>query len=354
MNQRSDPAGSSPPTITDATMMRRRSTDKDPSGTVRVLRWVSVIGLLLPVFLLAIVAWIEHTNILTRAERDGTKIVALFREQAGNLFTGHELILDMVVNRMQDRNSERIEFAKILLELEIMDKRLDDASEILLVDAGGAVLASTADVRLDQPPFAPDQKCFLELSKNEAASCISQPYTDSRSGIKLFSLSRRMEQGGVFSGIVQVAISADYIINLWASAAPGDHDIVTMFTSDGTVLAQSGPPSQAVSSLPDVGRALIDKIGQSVAGIIRAPLSTDGDDRITVYAMLAEHPVYVSLSLAKNEILKEWYIVLAVYGLVAGCFMAGAIYAFGIAMQRVRTFNSLLAASRRQSLGASD
>jgi Cache domain len=347
MNQRSQRAGSNPPTATQTTMMRRRSTDIDPSGTVRVLRWVAVMGLLLPVFLLTFVAWIEHSNILTSAERDGTKTVALYREQAGNLFTGHEIILDMVVNRMRDRNMDKPQFANILRELEIMDKRLDDVSEILLVDAGGAVLASTADVRPDQPRSAPDQKCFLALRRNEAASCISRPHNDPRSGAKLFSLSRRIEQGGAFSGIVQVAISADYIINLWASAAPSEHDIVTMFTSDGTVLAQSGPLSQAEVGQPDVGTALINKIGQSAAGIIRAPLSTNGDDRITVYAMLAEHPVYVSLSLAKNEILKEWYIILAVYGLVAGCFMAGAMMALSIALRRMRAFNSLLAANRR-------
>jgi hypothetical protein len=348
MNQRIAPSGSTPSTAPGAAMMRRRSTDKDPSGTVRVLRWISVIALLLPVFLLIVVAWIEHSNILTSAERDGTKIVALYREQAGNLFTGHEIILDMVVSRMRDHNRDKAQFANILLDLEIMDKRLDDVSEILLVDAGGTVLASTADMRPDQPPSAPDQKCFLALSRNETASCISQPHNDPRSGVRLFSLSRRLQQGRAFSGIVQVAISADYIINLWASSAPSVRDIVTMFTSDGTILAQSGPPSQAEPNLPDVGRALITKLGQSAAGIIRAPLSTGGDDRITVYAMLAEHPVYVSLSLAKSEILKEWYIILAVYGLVAGCFMAGAIYAFGIAMRRMRTFNSLLAANQRQ------
>jgi hypothetical protein len=333
---------------TDATMMRRRSTDKDPSGTERVLQWISIIGLLLPVFLLIIVAWIEHSNILTSAERDGTKIVALFREQAGNLFTGHEIILDMAVSRMRDRNRNKPQFSTVLRELEIMDRRLDDASEILLVDAGGAVLASTAELRPDQSPAAPDPKCFLVLSRNEAASCISKPHNDPRSGAKLFSLSRRMEQGGAFSGIVQVAISADYIINLWAASAPSKHDIISIFTFDGTVLAQSGPPSQAGPSLPDVGKALINKIGQSASGIIRAPLSTNGDDRMTVYAKLAEQPVYVSLSLAKSEVLKEWYIILGVYGLVAGCFMAGAIMPLRIALRRARAFNGLLAAYRRQ------
>ena len=160
MLQRAYPSGGNPTTAIDATMMRRRSTDRDPSGTVRILRWVSVFGLLLPVFLLAAVAWIERSNILASAERDGTKIVALFREQAGNLFTGHEMILDMAVNRMRDRNRDKSQFADVLRELEVMDKRLDDVSEILILDAGGAVLASTAHVRPDQPPPAPDRSAF--------------------------------------------------------------------------------------------------------------------------------------------------------------------------------------------------
>ena len=62
--------------------------------------------------------------------------------------------------------------------------------------------------------------------------------------------------------------------------------------------------------------------------------------------MLAEHPVYVSLSLAKYEILKKWYITLVIYGLVAGCFIAGFIIALGIALRRTHVFNSLLAADR--------
>jgi len=62
-----------------------------------------------------------------------------------------------------------------------------------------------------------------------------------------------------------------------------------------------------------VGTDLISKIGQSAAGIIRAPITANGIDRITVYLMLAEHPVYVSLSLARSEILKKWYITLIVF-----------------------------------------
>ena len=78
MNQYSYSAGNSPPTAIDGRMMRRRSTDKDPSGTVRVLRSVSAIGLLIPVFLFAVVAWKDRSDILASAESNGTKIVLFF------------------------------------------------------------------------------------------------------------------------------------------------------------------------------------------------------------------------------------------------------------------------------------
>jgi signal transduction histidine kinase/CheY-like chemotaxis protein len=141
---------------------------------------------------------------------------------------------------------------------------------------------------------------------------------------------------GAFNGIVQVAVSADYIVGLWASVTPSASDIVTMFKADGTVLAQSGPQSQAAPRLPDVGRSLIGKMGHDDVGIIRAPLSTDGVDRITVYAKVAGSPVYISLSLDKNAVLATWYANLTVYGLVAASATAGIMAALGIAMRRAR------------------
>jgi hypothetical protein len=327
--------------------MMMRSSDQDPSGTVRVLRGLSVVGLLFPLLFFAVAAWMDRSDIVLGAERDGTKAVALFREQAGSLLTGHEIILDMIVDRMRGRTWDTLPAVDLLHELEVMDRRLDDASEILLVDAKGTMRATTAHVRPGQPMPAPDQKCFLALSKNGAASCISQPRVDPRSGHYLFTLSRRLEQGGAFSGIAHVAISADYIVDLWTSAAPSASDIVTMSTSDGTVLAQSGQRFPGGPDGSDFGKALISQMGKLDAGIIRANLFTDGVDRITVYSKLAEHPVFISLSLSKGQILKKWYGDLMIYGLVAMSGTVGVMMALGIALRRAKAFNSVLTANRR-------
>jgi signal transduction histidine kinase/CheY-like chemotaxis protein len=227
--------------------------------------------------------------------------------------------------------------ADFLHDLELMDKRLDGASEILIVDAMGDIRATTADTDLNQPFPAADQNCFLALSRNEVENCISQPHSAAGSGHYLFSLSRRLEKDGAFNGTAQVAISADYIASLWASATPSTSDIVTLFGLDGTVLAQSGPRALNEPSRQDVGKSLIGEIHDTDAGVIIGPLSAGGAERITVYTKVANAPLYVSLSLDKSAILTTWHANLRVYGLVAASATAGIIMALGIALRRAKS-----------------
>src|SRR5215472_360822 len=83
--------------------------NKDASGTVRVLRILTLLAFLLPALLFAAAAWKDRSTILESAEDDGVKIAALFREQAANLFSGHEVILDMIVDRVGGRDWDTIQ-----------------------------------------------------------------------------------------------------------------------------------------------------------------------------------------------------------------------------------------------------
>jgi signal transduction histidine kinase len=315
-----------------------RRLQKESSESIRALRRLTFLVLLIPVVFFAAAAWKDRSAILTTAESDGVKVVALFHEQAGNLFAGHQIILDMIVGRVSGLDWDTIQGRPGLLdELEAVDNRLDGASEILLVDTSRRVRVTTVHTKPDELPPAADRRCFLVLSRNEADRCISQPYSDPSPGTYLFSLSQRLTKDGVFSGIAQVAISADYIVDLWASVTPNPSDMVTMFKSDGTVLAQSGPQSPAGSSRPDLGKFLMKKIGDNDKGVIKGPLFDGGVDRITVYAKVGDKPVYIGLSLDKGAILETWHTNLTVYGLVAASAMAGILVAFGVALRRAQS-----------------
>jgi signal transduction histidine kinase/ActR/RegA family two-component response regulator len=314
-----------------------RSLEYSQIGTISVLRRITIVGLILPFLLFAAAAWNDYKIISTGVAEDGAKTVALFREQVGNLFSGHQLLLDMTVDRIRGLDWENIQSSKdILNEIEVVDRLLDGVSEILLVDATGRVRTTTMHVQANEPAPVADQNCFKALSRGELESCISRPHTNSESGHFLFSLSRRLEKDGIFNGIAQVAVSADSLVELWAAARPSISDIVTLFSADGTVLAQTQPMSQPLLRLPDIGETLANRIGQRETGIVTTPLFPDNADWITVFSKTANQPVYIALSRDNSVIMSAWYANLTIYGLVAASAAAGIVAALGIALRRAQ------------------
>jgi signal transduction histidine kinase/ActR/RegA family two-component response regulator len=314
-----------------------RSLEYSQIGTISVLRRITIVGLILPFLLFAAAAWNDYKIISTGVAEDGAKTVALFREQVGNLFSGHQLLLDMTVDRIRGLDWENIQSSKdILNEIEVVDRLLDGVSEILLVDATGRVRTTTMHVQANEPAPVADQNCFKALSRGELESCISRPHTNSESGHFLFSLSRRLEKDGIFNGIAQVAVSADSLVELWAAARPSISDIVTLFSADGTVLAQTQPMSQPLLRLPDIGETLANRIGQRETGVVTTPLFPDNADWITVFSKTANQPVYIALSRDNSVIMSAWYANLTIYGLVAASAAAGIVAALGIALRRAQ------------------
>ncbi len=295
---------------------------QDPSGTIRMLRLLKIGALLLPALLFTLAAWRDRSDIVAREEEDGSKLVALLKEQAEHLLSGHEIILDIVVEHMRDRGWDAVP-TDLLHELEVIDTRLDGESDILLADAHGETRATTLHLQPNQPLPVPDHDCFLTLSGNETKTCISQPHPDPVSGEHLFSLSRRLENDGKFNGVAQVAISVAYIAELWTSVTSSANDIMTMYRSDGTILAQSGPQSSSTS-------------GQTAGATAGPASSARNDDPLTIQRKLTDYPVYISLHLDKAAILEPWYSNIVVYGVVAAITTIGMMLALQIATARAQ------------------
>jgi signal transduction histidine kinase len=301
-------------------------SEKGHSGTIRMLRLLKVGALLLPALLFTLAAWRDRSDILSREEDDGVKLVALLNEQAEHLLSGHEIILDIVVEHMRDRDWNAVP-TDLLHELEVIDRRLDGESDILLADASGQTRATTLHLQPNQPLPVPDHDCFLSLSRNETKTCISQPHPDPVSGDHLFSLSRRLDNDGQFNGVAQVAISVAYIADLWTSVTSNVNDIITMYRSDGTVLAQSGPRPNGANGQGATGQGANGSIGAAAA-------QASGDRRLTIQRKLADYPVLISLHLDKAAILVPWYSNITVYGVVAGMTTIGMLLALQIATAR--------------------
>jgi hypothetical protein len=109
-----------------------------------------------------------------------------------------------------------------------------------------------------------------------------------------------------------------------------------MFRADGTVLAQTQPEFQPPAGRSDIGETLTVRTGLRETGIIKAPLFSDNVDWVTIFAKVADRPVYIALSRDNRAIISGWYVNLAIYGLVAICAAAGIVAALGVALRRVQ------------------
>ena len=232
------------------------SAEIGSSGTIRALRALIIAAFIIPTLIFATIAWRDRQAILVGEERDAVKLLAVFHEQAENLFKGHNIILDLIAERMRNRDWDWDTLQgspEILHELESIDKMLDDTSAILLVDAAGHTRATTLRLRDNEPLPSGDEACFRALREGVTKTCVSEPYFDPV-GEHLFSLTRSLEKDGLFHGMAQVAISADYIMTLWATALPHPTDTISLVRSDGVILAPPTSPRRRSRHTPWSGK----------------------------------------------------------------------------------------------------
>src|SRR3981189_3192871 len=95
------------------------SAEIGPSGTIRALRILIIAALIVPTLIFATTAWRDRQANLAGEEQDAVNLLAVFHEQADSLFKGHRIILDVVVERMRNRDWDTLlDPPEILRELE--------------------------------------------------------------------------------------------------------------------------------------------------------------------------------------------------------------------------------------------
>ena len=211
---------------------------------------------------------------------------------------------------------------------------LDDTSAILLVDAAGQTRATTLRLRDNEPLPSGDEACFRALQQGVTKTCVSEPYFDPVSGEHLFSLTRSLEKDGLFHGMAQVAISADYIMTLWATALAHPTDTISLVRSDGVILAQPTSHSGDEMAYAMIGKSLITEIEERGSNLSQTRLTAERGDRILVFGKITDYPAYIVLGLDLKAILAEWYRHLAIYGLIAVVAALGIVLALRIALKR--------------------
>lgn len=190
-----------------------------------------------------------------------------------------------------------------------MDAWMRDIPQIQsfwLIDANGRVLFST------QPGASPgidasDREYFSAL--RNAGDFHVGPLTLGRiNKAWFFSLSKRLvDRDGRFVGVLVASMRADYFTSLYDRLGLGDNDNITIYRSDGAVVARrlsnwdgETPPSGA-------GHALFtDLLPKAATGEFEGVSPIDHMLRLCAYRAVAGWPLVVLANSDKGQVLAPW------------------------------------------------
>ncbi|HYG89176.1 MAG TPA: ATP-binding protein [Azospirillum sp.] len=293
------------------------------------------LSVLIPLALFAWTAWSSRTQELADAERTAVRTVTALHEHIAKVLDTHEVVLNELDHRMEDRSWDDIENdARLRENLKRLERSMDQIQAISLIDGDGRVRLST----LPKPPRGftlQDRDYFQAQKERDAGTYISAPFAGKATQQWLIGISkRRVTPDGRFDGIVLISVPVSYITAFWEQFAPTIAHVIPLVRADGQILARYpalNTPEKLKTNGPFLSRAL-----KEPKGVYTALSQVDGVERLNAYNRVKDYPLFISFSIETRVILERWYGSMALYGIYTLMAMFALIAATIVAIRQYR------------------
>jgi len=189
--------------------------------------------------------------------------------------------------------------------------RSPDLGPIRIVDALGNVVADSESGRPREETVADHDYFLAQRDQQGLGLYISAPVKDRLGyGADSVALSRKLLDGnGAFAGIVSAVLRLGYLRTLFQHVDVGPHGVITLFSTDGTILVREPSLSNGTT---DAGvrintgwnfqRMLKEKTGSFVGRY-----TPDGVNRMRAFRQIDGLPLMIVVGLALDDIYAEWW-----------------------------------------------
>jgi two-component system NtrC family sensor kinase len=274
-------------------------------STPRPLIALLALALLLPALLAGWFSWSHYGTVLREAEDQAQRSVVALQEHAANVLESHALILQQVSDLTRGRTWQEISTdIKLQRTLSDLTSRFEQVAFIGLVDADGRLRASSAGPVAN---VSLTDREYFSAHKNGTSRDVffSEAYTGRIKGISQFAISiARTDSAGVFDGVIYASVPVDYFTRFWKQFVPSEGYLVPMIREDGMLLTRypaNNNPRQLNSEGP-----FVTHIRRAPQGIYSAVSQVDGIERINAYGRIKTSPLYISFSIEKGIVVREW------------------------------------------------
>ncbi|ABD89393.1 signal transduction histidine kinase [Rhodopseudomonas palustris BisB18] len=252
--------------------------------------------------------WLDHRATMTRAEAATRDMSRVVEEYAMRVFEINDLVVANVLAYVGERGGvdalrETTAAAEFLAGV---TRRTADTDHLLVVDAGGGLVASSGEVPPADSGFS-DRAWFKAHRAAGVDRYVGEAIIDRSTGELVYTYSRAIiDRQDRFAGVVQTAMRPSFLDDLVASSDVGRGTVLAIWSASGTLVARTGmSAAQAGQTIEDV--VLFREMADQATGTYRAVSVIDGVDRIVSFRRLDKWQVVVTASTPLVSIFAPWY-----------------------------------------------
>jgi two-component system NtrC family sensor kinase len=272
--------------------------------TIRLVRLAMAASLLVPCAIFAFASWNSYHTLEALTDERLTRSLDVQQGEAQKTF----LLVDLALNTIGDRIAgmsgtdimQRQE--QIHASLETLVREIPVIQSIWIYDNTGGVLVSSW---MQPPPdrdFS-DRDFFRTHLKPGSGTYYGQVYQSLFDARPFFTVSRRIEHGGEFVGVLEVSVLPSNFFQFFSTLAYTEEVQYALIRSDSLVLVRyPAAPSGATNRL-DEHTGFRRSIEQSpLGGIYIATSPIDHVERHIAYRRFGETPLYLTAGIATSAI----------------------------------------------------
>ncbi|MET0209931.1 MAG: response regulator [Burkholderiaceae bacterium] len=308
--------------------------------TLRTLRLVVGMALLLPTLAYVAVAWWLYRTAFDEARRTLDATARVAQEQALKLFDTNEMLLQRMLDLIGDRSDAELldQGPDLHARLVRMVSQLPQVQGLFAFGADGRMVATS---RAYPPPRQldySDRAWYQAHRRGDAPIFVTEQIISRLNGEAAFDMSRRRTHAdGSFAGSVNVSLRPEYLTNFYSDLAEATPDLrVTVIRGDGAILARWPGPMQIGRSVDSV-EPLMQQIAQGSAEGSGEGLSpVDGTPRLRHFRKLGDYPLYVITTLGRDTVVATWMREAALLGLFVFPTAIGFAWMAWVSLQHTR------------------
>jgi two-component system NtrC family sensor kinase len=278
-------------------------------NSLRLLQWMMVASLALPLALFAFASAISWISIHQTADREIERALDVAHEHALKVFETIDRSLSEIAEIIRGVADADIVAREPALHLRLKQlvASLPQVKSAWVFDARGHALVNSLMSPAPEIDFS-DRDYFKAHLAGDNGTYIGEallprpPYQ----GSPFFGVSRRRPHDeGDFTGVIQASVFPEYFENYYARIGREPGSFFALGRVDGAVLSRFPAAARDIRLERDgpVGKLIA---ANPAGGLITVTSPADGIERRVAYQRLAEYPVYVSAGLDTSAIRARW------------------------------------------------